>query len=142
MEDNSGTKISTVKLQKTNVTVDKDVVQVEGGTAAAGTHTASLIEAKDGSLYYYVPLDETISITSNSATGASTVTYEYNTQHKGYKIICDVSFHTGEVQKDDKAQTITEPTLSKRYVFVIADARNVQQSMKLIQKNILLMHRT
>ena len=122
VEDNSGTKISTVKLQKTNVTVDKDVVQVEGGTAAAGTHTASLIEAKDGSLYYYVPLDETISITSNSATGASTVTYEYNTQHKGYKIICDVSFHTGEVQKDDKAQTITEPTLSKRYVFVIADA--------------------
>lgn len=97
----------------------------EGGNATEGVHKAALKEANysnSTSLFWYYKLYDHANLTS-TATGASTVRYtmpsSIDENYEDY-IICDVSQYIDGLESGEK--TLTEPTLSKRYKYVIKSA--------------------
>ena len=98
---------------------------LEGGNATQGTHVAALQSASYGgksSLFWYYKLYNSNSL-SSTATGASTVRYAMPSDiKKNYEdyIICDVSQYIDGLESG--GNTLTEPTLSKRYKYVIKSA--------------------
>ena len=98
---------------------------LEGGNATQGTHAAALQSASYGgksSLFWYYKLYNSNNLIS-TATGASTVRYampsDINKNYEDY-IICDVSQYIDGLESG--GNTLTEPTLSKRYKYVIKSA--------------------
>ena len=98
----------------------------EGGNATEGVHKAALKEANysnSTSLFWYYKLYNHDTNLTSTATGASTVTYTMpsgiNKNYEDY-IICDVSQYIDGLESG--GNTLTEPTLSKRYKYVIKSA--------------------
>ena len=98
----------------------------EGGNATEGVHKAALKEANysnSTSLFWYYKLYNHDTNLTSTATGASTVTYTMPSGiDKNYEdyIICDVSQYIDGLESG--GNTLTEPTLSKRYKYVIKSA--------------------
>ena len=97
----------------------------EGGNATEGVHKAALKKANysnSTSLFWYYKLYDHANLTS-TATGASTVRYTMPSSiaenYEDY-IICDVSQYIDGLESG--GNTLTEPTLSKRYKYVIKSA--------------------
>lgn len=95
--------------------------------AGEGIYTSSLKKESNNLSWYFYGEDsegeekgETGSKTfTNYARGASKVQYTHNSKYLGMKIIAEVSLCRDYKPMDT---TLIEPTLSKRYVYVIADA--------------------
>ncbi len=104
----------------------------EGGNAADGPHEAALKEASYGgqtSLFWYFGLYDRTNLIS-TATGASTVEYSMpNTINLNYEdfVICDVSAYIDGLED---SKSLTEPTISKRYKFVIRNAEEIARQIK------------
>ena len=114
------------KFKTTDVTIG-DVN--EGGTAAEGVHQGALKTTTDGrSLVWYDGLYNKDDRKS-TATGASTVSYKANKVVDDV-VICDVSMNQVTSSQDGNTVTITEPTLSKRYKFVIRNATIIADRIK------------
>lgn len=97
--------------------------------AGEGTYKTSLKKEFNNNSWYFYGEDsegketgETGSKTfTNYARGASKVQYTHDSKCLEMKIIAEVSLCRDYVSSPD-GKTLTEPTLSKRYVYVIADA--------------------
>ena len=111
-------------IESADYTVEGSSLE-EGGNAEKGTHKAALKEASYGegeSLFWYYGLYNATNLQS-TATGASTVRYTMPSGiDKNYEdyIICDVSQYIDGLESG--GNTLTEPTLSKRYKYVIKSA--------------------
>lgn len=106
----------------------------EGGNAADGTHKAALKDASYGgqtSLFWYFGLyNKSGKNLTSTATGASTVEYSMpNPINSNYEdfVICDVSAYIDGLEG---SESLTEPTISKRYKFVIRNAEEIAQQIK------------
>ncbi|WP_455636777.1 T9SS type A sorting domain-containing protein [Parabacteroides sp.] len=123
-EDKELTDDLTNHLQGTSVTHYNSTP--EGGTVTIGTHKSSLKTSVEGSLFWYNKFNDNNKDSDgnikSSAVGASSVIYTCQANDIGLKVVCDVSLHT-DYEPNSQTSTFTEPTLSKRYVFVIADAK-------------------
>ena len=121
-KDSKVTALTNIK--SADYTVEGSSLE-EGGNAEKGTHKAALKEASYGegeSLFWYYGLYNVTNLQS-TATGASTVTYTMPSGiDKNYEdyIICDVSQYIDGLESG--GNTLTEPTLSKRYKYVIKSA--------------------
>ena len=126
-EDASGNpKSISGKFKSTDVDL-RNASIIEGGTAAKALHQAALLPtADDISLFWYRGLFNSINYIS-TATGASTILYTRNAGDTEDIVICDVSMNTDE---NLSGSTLTEPTLSKRYKFVIRPASEIAEKIK------------
>ena len=114
------------KFKTTEVTIG-DVN--EGGTATPGKHKGALKNTTDGkSLVWYDKLYVEKELKS-TATGASTVSYKASKVVDDV-VICDVSMNQVTSSTSGNIVTITEPTLSKRYKFVIRNATIIADRIK------------
>ena len=126
-EDASGNPITiSGKFKSTNVDLRNTSI-IEGGTAAAALHQAALLStADDISLFWYRTLFDSNNYKS-TATGASTVLYTRSAGDTEDIVICDVSMN---IDEHLDGNTLTEPTLSKRYKFVIRPASEIAEKIK------------
>ena len=126
-EDASGNpKSISGKFKSTDVDL-RNASIIEGGTAAKALHQAALLPtADDISLFWYRRLFNSENYIS-TATGASTILYTRNAGDREDIVICDVSMNTDEKLS---GSTLTEPTLSKRYKFVIRPASEIAEKIK------------
>lgn len=126
-EDASGNpKSISGKFKSTDVDL-RNASIIEGGTAAKALHQAALLPtADDISLFWYRDLFNSKNYIS-TATGASTILYTRNAGDTEDIVICDVSMNTDEKLSGSK---LTEPTLSKRYKFVIRPASEIAEKIK------------
>ena len=126
-EDASGNpKSISGKFKSTDVDL-RNASIIEGGTAAKALHQAALLPtADDISLFWYRDLFNSKNYIS-TATGASTILYTRNAGDTEDIVICDVSMNTDEKLS---GSTLTEPTLSKRYKFVIRPASEIAEKIK------------
>lgn len=113
---------------------------IEGGTVDTKIpHAAALHKTPEGtSLFWYQAFfddrtnaglgpDQTTTYYISTATGASTISYTRNAGDTEDIVICDVSMNTDE---NLSGSTLTEPTLSKRYKFVIRPASEIAEKIK------------
>lgn len=113
---------------------------IEGGTVDTKIpHAAALHETLEKtSLFWYRDFfddhtnaglgpDQTTTYYISTATGASTISYTRNVGDTEDIVICDVSMNTDE---NLSGSTLTEPTLSKRYKFVIRPASEIAEKIK------------
>lgn len=120
--------ISDNNLQNVSVTFDDtDNPPQPGGSVDSGDHyNASLKKTADNkSLFIYYPLYSGSGYGVNCA-GASTVQYKVSQVKPGITVVCDVSLNVDYLPAGtSSATTITEPTLSVRYKFVIRPASEI-----------------
>ena len=121
------------KFKKADVDLRNTEI-IEGGTAAAALHKGALHETSDGmSLFWYRGffLEGTNDADSyeSTATGASTVLYTRNASDTEDIVFCDVSMNT-DFNGTEGQTTLTEPTLSKRYKFVIRPAKEIADKIQ------------
>lgn len=104
---------------------DVDNPPQPGGSVKSGdSYVASLKKTADNkSLFIYYPLYSGSGYSVNCA-GASTVQYKASQVVPGITVVCDVSLNKDYVTS---GTTITEPTLSVRYKFVIRPASEIAQ---------------
>ena len=120
------------KFVTTNVdysSFTEEEITLEGGTVDPKNYSAALHTAKEGtSLFWYKPF----CVGSSTATGASTILYTRSAGDTEDIVFCDVSMNsdyspTGSLSD---GATLTEPTLSKRYKFVIRPASEIADRIK------------
>ena len=100
---------------------------IEGGTAAAAKHSAALhTDSQNTSLFWYASFFNETNY-SSTATGASTILYTRSAGDTEDVVFCDVSMNT---DYNLNGSTLTEPTLSKRYKFVIRPAKEIADKIK------------
>lgn len=121
------------KFKKADVDLRNTEI-IEGGTATAALHKGALHETSDGmSLFWYRGffLEGTNDADSyeSTATGASTVLYRRNASDTEDIVFCDVSMNT-DFNGTEGQTTLTEPTLSKRYKFVIRPAKEIADKIQ------------
>ena len=121
------------KFEKADVDLRNTEI-IEGGTATAALHKGALHETSDGmSLFWYRGffLEGTNDADSyeSTATGASTVLYTRNASDTEDIVFCDVSMNT-DFNDTEGQTTLTEPTLSKRYKFVIRPAKEIADKIQ------------
>ena len=127
------------KFESTIVDLRNKAV-IEGGTVDTKIpHAAALHETPEKtSLFWYRTFfddntnaglgpDQTTTYYISTATGASTILYTRNAGDTEDIVICDVSMNTDE---NLSGSTLTEPTLSKRYKFVIRPASEIAEKIK------------
>ena len=114
------------KFKSTNVNLSGTEI-IEGGTAAAANHSAALhTDTQNTSLFWYSPFFKPESY-SSTATGASTILYTRSAGDPEDVVYCDVSMNT---DYSLSGSTLTEPTLSKRYKFVIRPAKEIADKIQ------------
>ena len=123
--DDSGNPIAiSGRFETTDVDLTGDKI-IEGGTAAQIVHKGALHDTPEGtSLFWYRAFytDATEGGAAiSSATGASTILYTRSAGDQKDVVICDVSMNADEKLNAEETH-LTEPTLSKRYKFVILPA--------------------
>ncbi|WP_455634295.1 hypothetical protein [Parabacteroides sp.] len=127
-----GTIINIDRKFATTPTVIAESSLEEGGNAHKGTHTGALKQAKyknAESLFWYFRLFDGTKTTNevypSTATGASTVKYSMpesiDLEYEDF-VICDVSPYIDGLENSGN---LTEPTLTKRYKFVIKNAQKI-----------------
>ena len=121
------------KFKKADVDLRNTEI-IEGGTATAALHKGALHETSDGmSLFWYRGffLEDANDAGSyeSTATGASTVLYTRNASDTEDIVFCDVSMNT-DFNGTEGQTTLTEPTLSKRYKFVIRPAKEIADKIQ------------
>ena len=131
--DDSGTPIAiSGRFKTTDVDLRGDKI-IEGGTAAQRVHKGALHDTPEGtSLFWYRAFysDATVNdVAQSSATGASTILYTRNANDQKDVVICDVSMNADEKLNAEKTH-LTEPTLSKRYKFVILPASQIADKIE------------
>lgn len=109
----------------------------KGGSVGAGTNwNACLRKTSDGkSLFMYFPLYDGKG-TGNSSVGASTVRYTATKVEPGITVVCDLSLNVDYLPGGTEAPTgtnitITEPSLSVRYKFVVRPASEIADRIKI-----------
>ena len=131
--DDSGNPIPiSGKFKTTDVDLRGDKI-IEGGTAAQRVHKGALHDTPEGtSLFWYRAFytDATEGGAAiSSATGASTILYTRKANDQKDVVICDVSMNADEKLNAEKTH-LTEPTLSKRYKFVILPASQIADKIE------------
>lgn len=123
--------ISGDNLQNVSVSFDKtnNPPQPGGSVDTKQPYAASLQKTADNkSLFIYYPLYKNVAGTNSGSgydvncTGASTVQYKASEVKPGITVVCDVSLNKDYAES---GTTITEPTLSVRYKFVIRPASEI-----------------
>ena len=135
--DANGEPISiSGKFKSTNVdysSFKEEEIAQEGGTLDPKNYSAALHSATGGtSLFWYKEFYNPNDKYSSAATGASTISYTRSAGDKEDIVICDVSMNadyspTGSLSD---GSTLTEPTLSKRYKFVIRPASEIADKIQ------------
>ena len=124
-------KFVTTNVDYTSFT-EAEITQ-EGGTVDPKNYSAALHTATGGtSLFWYKEFYNPDDKYSSAATGASTISYTRSAGDNEDIVICDVSMNadyspTGSLSD---GSTLTEPTLSKRYKFVIRPASEIADRIK------------
>ena len=128
---NISDKFVTTNVDYTSLT-EAEITQ-EGGTVDPKNYSAALHTATGGtSLFWYKEFYNPDDKYSSAATGASTISYTRSAGDNEDIVICDVSMNadyspTGSLSD---GSTLTEPTLSKRYKFVIRPASEIADRIK------------
>lgn len=119
MQDISGDNLQNVAVRFDST----DNPPQPGGSVQSGDYySACLNKTVDNkSLFIYYPLYTGSNYSVNCA-GASTVKYKVSKVEPGITVVCDVSLNKDYV---NNGTTITEPTLSVRYKFVIRPASEI-----------------
>ena len=119
------------KFQSTDVDLTGTDI-IEGGTAAPEKHSAALhTDSENESLFWYAPFISETNY-SSTATGASTILYTRSAGDTEDVVFCDVSMNRDYSPTGSLADggTLTEPTLSKRYKFVIRPAKEIADKIQ------------
>lgn len=138
--DENGDPIAINNKFKSTIVDLRNKAVIEGGTVDTKIpHAAALRETPEKtSLFWYQAFfndytnaglgpDQTTTYYISTATGASTILYTRNAEDIEDIVICDVSMNTDE---NLSGSTLTEPTLSKRYKFVIRPASEIAEKIK------------
>lgn len=138
--DENGDPIAIDNKFKSTIVDLRNKAVIEGGTVDTKIpHAAALHETLEKtSLFWYQAFfndhtnaglgpDQTTTYYISTATGASTISYTRNAGDREDIVICDVSMNTDE---NLSGSTLTEPTLSKRYKFVIRPASEIAEKIK------------
>ena len=138
--DENGDPIAIDNKFKSTIVDLRNKAVIEGGTVDTKIpHAAALHETPEKtSLFWYRTFfddrtnaslgpDQTTTYYISTATGASTILYTRNAEDTEDIVICDVSMNTDE---NLSGSTLTEPTLSKRYKFVIRPASEIAEKIK------------
>lgn len=138
--DKNGDPIAIDNKFKSTIVDLRNKAVIEGGTVDTKIpHAAALHETSEKtSLFWYRAFfddhtnaglgpDQTTTYYISTATGASTISYTRNVGDTEDIVICDVSMNTDE---NLSGSTLTEPTLSKRYKFVIRPASEIAEKIK------------
>lgn len=138
--DENGDPIAIDNKFKSTIVDLRNKAVIEGGTVDTKIpHAAALHETPEKtSLFWYRTFfddnkntglgpDQTTTYYISTATGASTILYTRNAGDTEDIVICDVSMNTDE---NLSGSTLTEPTLSKRYKFVIRPASEIAEKIK------------
>ena len=138
--DENGDPIAIDNKFKSTIVDLRNKAVIEGGTVDTKIpHAAALHETPEKtSLFWYRAFfddqtnaglgpDQTTTYYISTATGASTISYTRNVGDTEDIVICDVSMNTDE---NLSGSTLTEPTLSKRYKFVIRPASEIAEKIK------------
>lgn len=138
--DENGDPIAINNKFKSTIVDLRNKAVIEGGTVDTKIpHAAALHETPEKtSLFWYQAFfndhtnaglgpDQTTTYYISTATGASTILYTRNAGDTEDIVICDVSMNTDE---NLSGSTLTEPTLSKRYKFVIRPASEIAEKIK------------
>ena len=138
--DENGDPIAINNKFKSTIVDLRNKAVIEGGTVDTKIpHAAALHKTPEKtSLFWYRAFfddhtnaglgpDQTTTYYISTATGASTILYTRNAGDTEDIVICDVSMNTDE---NLSGSTLTEPTLSKRYKFVIRPASEIAEKIK------------
>jgi len=148
--DNNGKPITNhnVQLKHKQVTIDKSIATLQGGdwSGVASEKTSHVtkdyfVKEQNGGLVWSKRIRDNIwkgnNTSGSGGYGMDVSTIEFTCQETDFqnvKIYCDVSFYLDGKWKassgSDIAAEYTEPTLTKRYIFLLHNAKEIQDKIQ------------